>query len=161
VTVSSPGDRHDNVAAVAPENSTIRRRRAAELSTLELHDLLRLRVDVFVVEQDCAYHELDGRDLVDGTEHWWIECDGAIASSIRLIAHESGGTRVGRVVTHRSHRGAGLAATLITAAVAEVERPIHLDAQAHLRAWYEQLGFEVCGPLFVEDGIDHLPMVMR
>jgi ElaA protein len=144
---------------VSPENSTIQRRRADELTARELHDLLRLRVDVFVVEQECPYHELDGRDLLPDTCHWWIERDGTVAATIRLLAEPDGGSRIGRVVTHPAHRGQGLAATLIRAALEELPRPVRLDAQAHLRAWYESLGFEVCGPLFVEDGIDHLPMV--
>jgi ElaA protein len=144
---------------VAPENPPIQRRGAAELTARELHDLLRLRVDVFVVEQDCAYHELDGRDLEPGTEHWWIEVDGTAASTIRLLAETDSSTRIGRVVTHPDHRGAGLAAILIRSAAEQVGGTIRLDAQVHLRSWYEGLGFEVCGPPFVEDGIDHVPMV--
>jgi ElaA protein len=145
---------------VSAENSTIHRRWSTELSARELHDLLRLRIDVFVVEQNCPYHELDGLDLRPDTQHWWIERDGTVAATIRLLAEPGGGSRIGRVVTHPDHRGTGLAATLIRAALTELERPVHLHAQAHLRGWYESLGFEVCGPLFVEDGIDHYPMVI-
>ena len=160
MTISSPGRGHDNVAAVTPENPPIHRRTAAQITAAELHDLLRLRIDVFVVEQDCPYHEIDGNDLAAGTEHWWIESGGTVAATIRLLARPDGATRLGRVVTHPSHRGRGLAARLIRTATAEAARPIHIDAQAHLREWYEGLGFGVCGPPFVEDGIDHLPMVM-
>jgi ElaA protein len=131
-----------------------------ELTAAELHDLVRLRVDVFVVEQDCPYHELDGRDLEAGTEHWWIAVDGTVAATIRLLSEPDGTARIGRVVTHPVHRGRGLAAALIGSAVEQRSHTtIHLDAQAHLQAWYESLGFEVCGPHFLEDGIDHVPMV--
>lgn len=143
---------------MAPENPTIERRRAAELTAVELHDLIRLRLDVFVVEQNCPYHELDGRDLESGTEHWWIAVDGHVASTIRILTEADGATRIGRVVTDPRHRGRGLAATLISSAVEHRRGTIRIDAQAHLQAWYESLGFEVCGPRFVEDGIDHLPM---
>lgn len=142
----------------APDHPVVSRT-FAELSTSELHDLLRLRCDVFVVEQDCAYHELDGRDPEPGTGHHWIEADGAIAAYARTLAEPDGATRIGRVVTAPAHRGAGLAAALVAALV---ERfgvgEVVLDAQSHLAAWYEHLGFAITGDEFVEDGIPHVPM---
>ena len=62
-----------------------------ELSARTLHDLLKLRVDVFVVEQECAYPELDGRDTEAGTLHLWLERDGAIAAYLRILADRTAG----------------------------------------------------------------------
>jgi predicted GNAT family N-acyltransferase len=129
-----------------------------ELTPLLLHDLLRLRVDVFVVEQQCPYAEIDGRDAEPTTWHLWHEVDGRVLSTVRLL-QDADGARVGRVATSAAARGQGLAARLVRHAVALAgPQPVRLDAQAHLRGWYERLGFAVTGPEFVEDGISHVPM---
>ncbi|MEO1063061.1 MAG: GNAT family N-acetyltransferase [Actinomycetota bacterium] len=128
-----------------------------ELAPGTLHDILRLRVDVFVVEQDCAYPELDGRDDEPGALHLWIEHDGAVAATARLLddGHER---RIGRVATHPDHRGAGHAAALITAACERTDGPWVLDAQAHLAHWYARFDFAPEGDEFLEDGIPHVTM---
>ncbi len=132
---------------------------APELTVGQLHDLLRLRVDVFVVEQNCPYHEIDGRDLEPTTVHLWTCDDGGITSSLRLLA-DPAGTRIGRVVTRHDRRGQRLAAQLMTMALDHIGHDnAVLDAQAHLEGFYAGFGFEVSGPLFVEDGIDHVPML--
>lgn len=129
----------------------------AELSTRDLHDLLRLRVDVFVVEQACAYAELDGRDTEATTRHVWIADEAGPTAYVRLL-DEGDRRRIGRVVTRADARGAGLAGGLVDHAVRTSTGPWVLDAQAHLRAWYEDRGFVASGPEFVEDGIPHVPM---
>jgi ElaA protein len=131
-----------------------------ELDPLTLHALLRLRVDVFVVEQECAYPELDGRDAEPGTLHLWVEADGAPVATLRVLA-EGGGTayRIGRVATHRDHRGRGYAAALLTEALRRTgDKPVDIDAQTYLERWYARFGFRRTGPDFLEDGIPHLPM---
>jgi ElaA protein len=132
--------------------------RFADLGARTFHDIVRLRLDTFVVEQGCAYHELDGRDLLPSTEHAWIEIDGEIVCYLRVYAGADGTTSIGRVVTATRHRGRGLASLLIHHALASSGRPVRLDAQAQLADWYSTLGFERCGPDFVEDGIVHTPM---
>lgn len=129
----------------------------AELVPQTLHDLLRLRVDVFVVEQDCAYPELDGRDAEASAVHLWIERDGAVAATARLL-DDGAERRIGRIATHPAHRGAGLAAALIQAAMERSDGPWVLDAQAHLAEWYGRLGFAPEGDEFLEDGIPHVTM---
>ncbi|MFX0593817.1 GNAT family N-acetyltransferase [Melissospora conviva] len=130
-----------------------------ELSARTLHDLLKLRVDVFVVEQECAYPELDGRDVEPGTRHLWLERDGAIAAYLRILADPGGVARIGRVLVAPTARRQGLAGRLLTEALALVgERPCVLDAQSHLAGFYRAHGFTDTGPEFVEDGIPHLPM---
>ncbi|MGY1662796.1 GNAT family N-acetyltransferase [Geodermatophilus sp. SYSU D00705] len=136
----------------------MRTARFAELTPFEVYALCRLRVDVFVVEQQCPYPELDGRDAEPATVHLWFEDDGAVAATIRVL--DDGGTRaIGRVATAATHRGRGLAADLIRAGIDLSEGyPITLGAQAHLEGWYERFGFRRSGPGYVEDGIPHVPM---
>jgi predicted GNAT family N-acyltransferase len=140
-------------------DGTVRRATAAELTSQGLYALLKLRVDVFVVEQQCPYPELDGRDVEPATVHlWFADDDGGIAATIRVL--DDGDTRaIGRVATAAAHRGEGLAARLIQAGIALCEgAPITLGAQAHLEGWYARFGFVRIGPGYVEDGIPHVPM---
>jgi ElaA protein len=132
----------------------------AELDGLTLYRLLALRVAVFVVEQACAYPELDGRDLEPATVHLWIDGDeGEPAAYLRLLAEPDGSVRIGRVVTAPARRGEGLAAALVTAALARTTPATAvLDAQSHLTGWYQSFGFEVAGAEYLDDGIPHTPM---
>ncbi|CAA9315048.1 MAG: N-acetyltransferase ElaA [uncultured Nocardioidaceae bacterium] len=136
----------------------LRSARFAELSPLELYGLLRLRVDVFVVEQACPYPELDGRDLEPGTIHVWHELDGAVVSCIRVL--DNGEARsIGRVATAQHARSRGLSAQLVSRGIELAEgRVIDIGAQAYLEDWYARFGFVRSGPDYVEDGIAHLPM---
>jgi ElaA protein len=139
--------------------ATVRVARFADLDTATLYALLRLRVDVFVVEQRCPYPELDGRDTEPDTRHVWIEGDGRPIAYLRMLADPGGAVRIGRVVVAAPARGAGLATTLLTAALRLADtRPCVLDAQAHLAGYYAGLGFTATGPEYVEDGIPHVPM---
>jgi predicted GNAT family N-acyltransferase len=136
----------------------LRRARFADLTPFEVYDLCRLRVDVFVVEQECPYPELDGRDTEPATEHLWFESDGRVVATIRVL--DDGATRtIGRVATAVGSRGAGLAARLIEEGIALCQgSAITLAAQAHLEGWYARFGFRRSGPGYVEDGIPHVPM---
>ncbi len=129
-----------------------------ELEPLTAYRLWALRSQVFVVEQDCPYLDLDGRDLEPGARHLWIERGGVPVATLRLL-EDGEGLRIGRVATLVAHRGRGFAARLVRAALAEAgERPVVLDAQSHLVDWYVTLGFVPDGRGFVEDGIPHTPM---
>lgn len=131
----------------------------AELTTDQLLALLRLRVDVFVVEQECAYPEIDGQDDAPGTRHLWVDVQGQVAASVRVLEGD-GHAVIGRVVTAPAHRGQGYAAQLVRAALAHIgERPTRIGAQVPLEGWYARFGFERSGPDYVEDGIPHLPML--
>jgi ElaA protein len=121
--------------------------------------LWQLRVDVFVLEQQCAYRELDGRDLEPATRHVWVEEAGVPVAYLRVLTEPDGSRRIGRVCVAAEARGRGLADALLRRALAEVgERRCVLDAQAHLEAWYARRGFAVTGPEFLDDGIPHVPM---
>jgi predicted GNAT family N-acyltransferase len=136
----------------------LRRARFAELTPFEVYALCRLRVDVFVVEQQCPYPELDGRDTEPATVHLWHEADGEALATIRVL--DDGDTRaIGRVATAPQARRRGLAAALMAEGIALCAGfPITLGAQAHLERWYERFGFRRSGPGYVEDGIPHVPM---
>lgn len=151
----------DQAAAGGPQPPHVRVREAAfaDLDTRTLYAILRLRLDVFVVEQQCAYRELDGRDTEPATRHLWMAADdGAIITYLRMINETGGTTRIGRVVTARAHRGQGLAGVLVRHAVVRAGGPVVADAQIHLQRWYEQQGFVVTGPVFDDAGIAHVPM---
>lgn len=130
-----------------------------DLSAPALYGLLRLRVDVFVVEQTCAYPELDGRDLEPGTVHVWTGGIEAPQACLRLLTEPGGERRIGRVCTAATARGRGLARTLLVAALDEIgDAPCVLDAQAHLTALYGGFGFVRSGPGYDWDGAPHVPM---
>lgn len=133
-----------------------------ELTATEVYDLARLRQDVFVVEQACAYPDLDGRDLAADTVHILLEADGVLIGCARVLDasdRSSGSARIGRVALAAPARGQGLADLLMHAALQVCSgREVVLDAQAPLAGWYATFGFEVTGPEFLEDGIPHVPM---
>lgn len=128
-----------------------------DLDQAILYAILKLRVDVFVVEQTCPYPDLDGRDTEPTARHIWLQDGDDIATYLRLL-DDGDVQRIGRVVTADGHRGRGLSRRLITEVLSRHERETVLDAQAHLVQVYERSGFTSAGPEFVEDGIPHRPM---
>lgn len=131
-----------------------------ELDLRTFHDLVRLRVDVFVVEQRAAYPELDGRDPEPGTEHWWTADDAGPTAYLRLLAEPDGSGRIGRVVTRLDVRGGGLSGRLLDRVVdLHGHRVLVLDAQTQVQNLYARRGFRVSGDEYTdEDGIPHVPM---
>lgn len=138
--------------------------RLDELSARELYALLRLRAEVFVVEQRCAYLDPDGLDL----EAWHLlgrDASGALQACARLLddGEAAGPCRIGRVVTAPAARGAGLGRQLMQQALAHCQRlwparPVLLGAQAHLQRFYAGLGFVPISDVYDEDGIPHIDM---
>jgi len=142
-------------------NPTLHSSSVAEIDPVVLYEILRLRVDVFVVEQECPYPELDGRDLEPTARLLWFADDDARVLATLRVLHDGDDRRIGRVATASSARGRGLAADLMRSAVDECDgRLVRLDAQAHLSGWYARFGFVVDGDEFLEDGIPHLPMTL-
>jgi len=141
---------------------------AKDLDAPTLYELLKLRVEVFVVEQACPYPELDGRDLLAETRHFWLEQaegpePGTVVCNLRLTEEHAGGEkafRIGRVCTKREARGQGHTTRLLQAALAEVgDYPCRINAQTYLQGLYARHGFLPDGEEFVEDGIPHVPML--
>ena len=139
--------------------ATVHRAWAADLDARMLYELLRLRVDVFVVEQRCAYPELDGRDLEAGTVHFRVGLEAFPLACLRLLTEPNGERRIGRVCTVCAARGRGLSRRLVAAALAETgDADCVLDAQAHLTGLYGGFGFAPSGPGYDWDGAPHVPM---
>jgi ElaA protein len=130
----------------------------ADLDTTTLYALLKLRSDVFVAEQRCAYADVDGRDTEPGTRHVWLARDRDVLAYLRILA-DDGLERIGRVVVAKAARGAGRAGRLVAHALTVIgNRDSALEAQAHLVGFYQRFGYAVTGPEYLDDGIAHVPM---
>ena len=130
-----------------------------DLDARTAYALWRLRQQVFVVEQQSPYPDLDGRDLEPTTRHVLVHDGGELIACLRVL-DDGSHARIGRVVVTPAARGRGLARDLMVAALTEIgDREIRLDAQTGLTGWYAGYGFEVSGPEFVEDGVAHRPML--
>lgn len=152
-----------SVQASQPAKATLRREWARDLTTRQLYGLLRLRVDVFVVEQHAAYPELDGRDLLADTRHFWLESPeepGVPLACARLLIEPDDTFRIGRMCVAAHARGRGLAKRLVEGALAEVGGTgCVLDAQVHAEGLYAAHGFVRAGEPYVDDdGIPHVTM---
>jgi ElaA protein len=131
----------------------------SELVPDTLYEILRLRVDVFVVEQECAFGDVDGRDREPGCRHLWIERAGEVVGYARILAEPDGSTQIGRVVTRLDVRDRRVGVRLMSEALARVQGTVVLKAQARLAGWYGQFGFVTEGPEFEWDGIPHVRMI--
>jgi ElaA protein len=137
----------------------------AALTLAELYDLLRLRVEVFVVEQTCAFQDLDGQDQAA----WHLlgyAPTGELAAYARLFAAGISypEASIGRVVVSPQFRRYGLGRELLDRGLAAVEahfgpQPIQIGAQLYLKKFYESFGFGQHGPMYLEDGIEHIHML--
>ena len=137
------------------------------LDAATLHDVLALRSAVFVVEQACAYQDIDGLDLATGTVHVLGRVGGAdaIAAYARVLAPDDRhpAPRIGRVIVAPAARGQQLARPLLRRALDTCAQrwpgePVELGAQAHLAGFYGSLGFVAVGEPYDEDGIPHVWM---
>ena len=136
-----------------------------ELSLTELYELLRLRVAVFVVEQNCPFQDLDRQDAP--AYHLLGHDDaGELAAYARLfdagLNYEQ--AAIGRVAVAHTHRRLGLGQELMRQAIAQCEvlygaQPIRIGAQLYLEQFYQGFGFAQCGEGYLEDGIPHIPML--
>lgn len=135
-----------------------------DLSLTELYDLLQLRSEVFVVEQTCAFQDMDGQDA--GAYHLLGQAPGGkLAAYARLfdagICYDE--VSIGRVIVAQDFRRYGLGKELMRRAIAHCEtyfapQPIKIGAQQYLERFYEEFGFVRCGEMYLEDGIPHIPM---
>lgn len=133
-----------------------------QLSTPELFEIYKTRVDVFVVEQHCAYPEIDDNDLI--ALHLFAKNSQKLTAYCRIIPKENG-VAIGRVLVTKEHRGTGLARELMQKALEISQQhwqnqPIYVQAQAHLQGFYQSLGFQPISEIYLEDGIPHLDMVL-
>ncbi|RRN00345.1 GNAT family N-acetyltransferase [Bibersteinia trehalosi] len=133
----------------------------AELSSLELFEIYYARTAVFVVEQNCAYQEVDNNDLQ--AVHFFAKNANNLTAYCRLIPSDDG-VHIGRVLVAKENRGSGLARELVQKAMDYCcthfpTQPIHAQAQSYLQGFYESFGFKAVSGVYLEDGIPHLDMV--
>lgn len=132
-----------------------------ELTVDELYELLRVRAEVFVVEQDCVYQDLDGDDQV--SVHLWLTDGGKVVALCRVCP---AGTHmeevsIGRVITTERGKGYGKRIILEGIKVAQEHfnaKRIDIEAQEYARGFYEQVGFRQSSEPFMLDGIPHIRM---
>ncbi|NLR61731.1 GNAT family N-acetyltransferase [Chitinophaga polysaccharea] len=136
-----------------------------ELSTTELYAILRLRSEVFVVEQNCAYQDLDNTDQL-ALHLMGTDDTGRLLAYTRLfqpgIKYQE--ASIGRVITSPLARGTGAGRELMERSIAAVQQqfgvvPIKIGAQQYLQRFYTSLGFEQTSDTYLEDGIPHIEMV--
>lgn len=134
-----------------------------------LYRLLQLRTDVFVVEQQCLFQDMDGADelcmhllgeqAVPGHQPALLAYARIVPPGLKFPE-----ASIGRVVSATAARGSGIGHVLMREAVRALHglwgvQPIRIGAQAHLQAFYRRHGFEPDGPIYIEDGIDHVEML--
>ncbi len=144
-------------------------KRYADLSLDELYELLRLRSQVFVIEQNCVYLDPDDKDRHPEAVHLMGRAaDGRLAAYLRILPAGLSYPQVsfGRVLTAAEFRGQRLGGPLLEAALIEIERrwpgaDIQIGAQSHLQAYYGRYGFAPSSEPYVEDGIAHIDLLRR
>ena len=161
-TPSGAGHDHRDTGRVSEADLTWSRVAGDELTAATLYDVLALRSAVFVVEQECAYQDLDGLDLLTGTVHVIGRNGDAMAAYARVLAPDDDHAtpRIGRVIVAPASRGQQLGRPLMRAALAVCEQHwpgerVELGAQAHLTGFSASLGFAEVGEPYDEDGIAH------
>lgn len=135
-----------------------------ELTTDELYELLRVRSEVFVVEQNCVYQDLDGDD--HASIHLWLTKDDKVVALCRVCP---AGTHmrevsIGRVIT--TERGRGYGKQIMLAAIQAATEEFHaelivIEAQEYAKGFYESVGFRQTSEPFILDGIPHIAMVYK
>ncbi|WP_337841492.1 GNAT family N-acetyltransferase [Rheinheimera sp.] len=138
-----------------------------ELSAETLYQILQLRVDVFVVEQNCPYPELDGKDLLPGTVHLYLHNAQKVLAYARILppgASYPDTPSLGRICVAQSARQLALGKELVRRAMELAAQhwpatPIRISAQCYLQRFYESFGFIACSEAYLEDNIPHLEML--
>jgi ElaA protein len=137
-----------------------------QLSLDELYDILKMRSEIFVVEQECVYLDVDGKDK--DVFHLFLKENNKILAYCRIlprgIAYEE--ASIGRVIVNRNFRKEKLGETLMTKAISYLkdvlkEKEIKIQAQAYLRSFYKKFGFQEISEEYLEDGIPHIDMKMK
>ncbi|WP_138494869.1 GNAT family N-acetyltransferase [Paenibacillus pinistramenti] len=138
-----------------------------KLTGLEVYRILQNRVNVFMLEQNCLYPEVDNKDLA--SHHLFLETDnGEIAAYCRLLPQGVSYPQasIGRVIVNQAYRGQGLARDLMSMAISYItevwgEREIKIQAQHYLEHFYGSFGFKGISDVYLEDDIPHVDMLLR
>ncbi|CAM3688377.1 GNAT family N-acetyltransferase [Rheinheimera salexigens] len=140
----------------------------SQLDTLTLYSLLQLRVDVFVVEQNCPYPELDDRDLELNTRHIILKKGDKVIAYARVLAPGvvfEDYPAIGRVCVSQTARRLSLGQVLVEKSIDVIAQlwpatDIYISAQCYLEQFYQQLGFNAAGESYLEDDIPHITMIL-
>lgn len=134
-----------------------------ELTTMELYRILRARAEIFVVEQDCVYQDLDNKDL--NAWHVWYEDEDGVAAYCRVldkgVSYENEGS-IGRVITVKRGTGLGYKVMMEGIRIAEEkfgQTSLRISAQQYAQGFYEKCGFVRVSEPYLEDDIPHVQMV--
>lgn len=138
----------------------------SELSSDELYEILKLRSEVFVVEQECIYEDCDGKDKK--SYHLFAEQNGEILVYLRIL--EKGVSyneiSIGRVLANKKYRGRGFAKQMMLRAIEFIEhylnqKTIRISAQVYLLNFYSSFGFVKVSDVYLEDEIPHIEMLYK
>lgn len=139
-------------------------KRFRDLSARELYEILRARSQVFVIEQNCLYQDVDGKDY--NAHHLFMLDDDRVVGYLRILDRGISYVEVsiGRVMVDSQYRGNGLAGNIMKSAIDFIEhsmneRKIRISAQSYLTDFYENLGFEIESEEYLEDSIPHIEML--
>ena len=140
--------------------------KGSSLSAQQLHDILALRMAVFVVEQTCPFQDIDGQDLLNSTLHVAGYSDGKLVAYARVlhVGNSLDAAKITRVIVDDSVRGQKLGVRLMEKTMSlihgdEPGKAIKLSAQTHLVKFYEGFGFKTVSGEYLDDGIPHKDMV--
>ena len=133
-----------------------------ELTTVELYEILKARAEIFVVEQNCVYQDLDDKDYK--SLHIFYEDNGKVAGYLRAFHKEDDIVQIGRVLTIQ--HGTGLGGRLLEEGIEQIRAKMHpkllyIEAQCYATGYYAREGFKVCSDEFLEDGIPHVQMMLE
>ena len=148
-----------------PLNHKIFYKKFDSLSRKEIHDLFLLRSEVFVVEQNCVYQDIDGRD--EKAEHVLVKKSNEIIAYARVLEdRDINNISIGRIVVSKKERGNSLGSYLIDFIIKKIHevkptRLIKISAQAHLEKFYKAHGFKTKSNTYMEDGIPHISMILE
>lgn len=135
-----------------------------ELTTTELYEILKARAEIFVVEQNCIYQDLD--DIDYRSLHIFYESEGKVIAYLRAFEKDASTETVqmGRVLT--TTHGIGLGGKLLKEGIAQIKEKMHpssiyIEAQCYATGFYEREGFVISSEQFLEDGIPHVQMMLN
>lgn len=136
-----------------------------DLTVTELYELLRLRSEIFVVEQNCVFLDMDNKDQL--CHHLLLYNNETLAAYARIVPPGLSyrEASIGRVITSPTARGTGAGKTLMELAIEACknifkDHPIRIGAQLYALKFYERVGFKADGEVYDEDGIDHVEMIL-
>lgn len=137
-----------------------------ELKVEEIYKILKIRNEVFIVEQQCAYQDCDGKD--ENSYHLYLEDNGEIIAYLRIlkkgVSYDE--LSIGRVLVHKNYRGKGISREMMLKAIKFIElnlneKEIKIQAQSYLVNFYGSLGFKETSSEYLEDNIPHIDMLYK